>query len=447
MFRILIVEDDTELCQLFSHVLEKNGYHTRMVSNGQEALDALAEEYVDLIISDIMMPVMDGYELVRSLRKKSVMTPVLMITARDAFDDMRLGFLSGTDDYMVKPINVSEMVLRVGALLIATLLTALLENLLHEAIEVHPLVWLLLFGTTIGLTAATVVNVLLLRPVVRLSRAMKQVASGNFSVRLTTNSVINEIADSYDSFNRMVEALGETETLQTDFVSNVSHEIKTPVSAIEGYTTLLQSTDVSPEQAGYIERILLNTRRLSTLVGNILLLSKVSNHTMPMKQTCYRLDEQIRQAIVLLEAQWSPKQLDFDADLAEVTWRGPETLMLHVWTNLLSNAVKFSPQHGLIAVTLKQTDGRFEIAITDQGPGIPPEEQERIYRRFYQVDSSHQQEGNGLGLALCKQILDDCGGTIRVKNQSPCGCRFIVTLPEKIAGEEAKQEEAHGTGK
>ena len=117
MFRILIVEDDTELCQLFSHVLEKNGYHTRMVPNGQEALDALAEEYVDLIISDIMMPVMDGYELVRSLRKKSVMTPVLMITARDAFDDMRLGFLSGTDDYMVKPINVSEMVLRVGALL------------------------------------------------------------------------------------------------------------------------------------------------------------------------------------------------------------------------------------------------------------------------------------------------------------------------------------------
>ena len=117
MFKILIVEDDTELCQLFSHVLEKNGYHTRMVSNGQEALDALAEEYVDLIISDIMMPVMDGYELVRSLRKKSVMTPVLMITARDAFDDMRLGFLSGTDDYMIKPINVSEMVLRVGALL------------------------------------------------------------------------------------------------------------------------------------------------------------------------------------------------------------------------------------------------------------------------------------------------------------------------------------------
>lgn len=328
-----------------------------------------------------------------------------------------------------------------GTLLIATLLTALLESLLHEPIEVHPLVWLLLFGTTIGLAAATVVNVLLLRPVVRLNRAMKQVASGDFTVRLTTNSVINEIADTYDSFNRMVQALSETETLQTDFVSNVSHEIKTPVSAIEGYTMLLQSTDVTPEQAGYVERILLNTRRLSTLVGNILLLSKVSNHVLPMTQTSYRLDEQIRQAIVLLEAQWSQKQLDFDAELAEVTWCGPETLMLHVWTNLLSNAVKFSPPGGMITVFLKQTDGRYEISIADQGPGIPVEEQERIYRRFYQVDSSHRQEGNGLGLALCKQILDDCGGSIRVENLSPCGCRFVVTLPQQT-----KKEEAHDTG-
>lgn len=328
-----------------------------------------------------------------------------------------------------------------GTLLVATLLTALLENLLHEPIEVHPLVWLLLFGTTIGLAAATVVNVLLLRPVVRLNRAMKQVASGDFSVRLTTNSVINEIADTYDSFNRMVQALGETETLQTDFVSNVSHEIKTPVSAIEGYTMLLQSTDVTPEQSGYIERILLNTRRLSTLVGNILLLSKISNHVLPMTQTCYRLDEQIRQAIVLLEAQWSQKQLDFDADLAEVVWCGPETLLLHVWTNLLSNAVKFSPQGGTITICLKQTDGRYEASVADQGSGIPVAEQERIYRRFYQVDNSHRQEGNGLGLALCKQILDDCGGTIRVENLAPCGCRFIVTLPEQ-----AKQEETHGTG-
>ena len=117
MLKILIVEDDRELRRLFSHVLIKNGYTVREVGNGKEALDSLENDYYDLIISDIMMPVMDGYEFVRILRESGNTTPVLMITAKDAFDDMRLGFLSGTDDYMVKPINVNEMVLRAGALL------------------------------------------------------------------------------------------------------------------------------------------------------------------------------------------------------------------------------------------------------------------------------------------------------------------------------------------
>ena len=117
MFKILIAEDDRELRQLFQHVLTKNGYTVKGVSDGREALDALDSDYYDLIISDIMMPVMDGYELVRTLRESGNLVPVMMITAKDAFDDMRLGFLSGTDDFMVKPVNVNEMVLRVGALL------------------------------------------------------------------------------------------------------------------------------------------------------------------------------------------------------------------------------------------------------------------------------------------------------------------------------------------
>ena len=117
MLKILIAEDDRELRQLFQHVMIKNGYSVKGVSNGKEALDAIEQDYFDLIISDIMMPEMDGYELVHSLREANDNTPVMMITAKDAFDDMRMGFLSGTDDYMVKPINVNEMVLRVGALL------------------------------------------------------------------------------------------------------------------------------------------------------------------------------------------------------------------------------------------------------------------------------------------------------------------------------------------
>ena len=117
MFKILIAEDDAELRQLFTHVLNKNGYDVTGVDNGKKALDALSNDYYDMVISDIMMPVMDGYELVRSLREINKTIPVMMITAKEAFDDMRMGFLSGSDDYMVKPVNVNEMVLRVGALL------------------------------------------------------------------------------------------------------------------------------------------------------------------------------------------------------------------------------------------------------------------------------------------------------------------------------------------
>lgn len=117
MYKILIAEDDLELCELFQHVLEKNGYEAVGVANGKEALDQVTNGGFDLILSDIMMPVMDGYELVRSLRQQCISIPVMMITAKDAFDDMRMGFLSGSDDYMVKPVNVNEMVLRVGALL------------------------------------------------------------------------------------------------------------------------------------------------------------------------------------------------------------------------------------------------------------------------------------------------------------------------------------------
>ena len=117
MLKILIAEDDRELRQLFTHVLIKNGYSVKGVSNGEEALSTLSNEYFDMVISDIMMPVVDGYELVRRIRESGSTMPIMMITAKDAFDDMRLGFVSGSDDYMVKPVNVNEMVLRVGALL------------------------------------------------------------------------------------------------------------------------------------------------------------------------------------------------------------------------------------------------------------------------------------------------------------------------------------------
>lgn len=316
-----------------------------------------------------------------------------------------------------------------GTLVVSSLLVWLSRYIFDRVIEIHPLIWLLFFSVTIGMTASVVVNIILLQPVVRLSRAMKQVAGGDFNVQLKSKSIIREIRETYDSFNMMMQGLKATETIQSDFVSNVSHEFKTPINAIEGYAMLLQGGADEAQQEEYVARILSNTNRLSTLVGNILLLSKVSSNSMPLTETTYRLDEQIRQSLVLLEPAWSEKNVDFDVDMEELVWTGPETLLHHVWSNLIANAVKFGPHGGEVQITLKKTDGRYLFTISDHGPGIPEEEQEHIFLKFYQSDSSHKQEGNGLGLALCRQILNICGGTISVANRDGGGCTFTVSLP------------------
>lgn len=317
-----------------------------------------------------------------------------------------------------------------GTLVVAGFLSWLSKMILNRVIEVPDFIWLIVFSVIIGVTVSIVINIILLRPVVKLSKAMKKVAAGDFGIRLKADSRIQEIRDSYESFNLMVCELEATETLQTDFVANVSHEFKTPINAIEGYATLLQGHGESIQQQEYVERILLNTRRLSTLVGNILLLSKVSNHAIPIAKTTYRLDEQIRQAILLLEPRWSERNVDFDVDLDEITWSGPENLMHHVWSNLIGNAIKFGPEGGLVRVRLKQTDGRYVFSVEDEGMGVPEEEIQRIFHKFYQLDSSHKQEGNGLGLALVKQIIDGCQGEILVQNIPGGGCRFQVFLAE-----------------
>lgn len=316
-----------------------------------------------------------------------------------------------------------------GTLSVAGLLSWLSKMLLNRVIEVPDILWLLIFSVIIGITVSIVINIILLRPVVKLSKAMKQVADGDFSIRIKSDNRILELRDCYESFNLMVQELEATETLQTDFVANVSHEIKTPINAIEGYATLLQGSGDEAQQSSYVERILLNTKRLSTLVGNILLLSKVSNHAIPIARTTYRLDEQIRQAIVLLEPQWTQRNVEFEVELEELSWSGPENLMHHVWSNLIGNAIKFGPENGSVRIELKQTDGRIVFSVTDQGNGVPQSEQQRIFHKFYQLDSSHKQEGNGLGLALVKQIVDSCGGSIQVKTPVDGGCCFEISLP------------------
>ena len=288
----------------------------------------------------------------------------------------------------------------------------------------------LLISILSGAAIAVGLSKIFVSPMMKLGDAMRKVAGGDFTVRLDCTSRIRDVREVYGSFNTMVKELGNTETLQTDFVSNVSHEFKTPINAIEGYASLLQDSQLTDEQKNtYIDKIIFNTRRLSDLVGNILLLSKVNNQTISLKASTFRLDEQVRQSILALESKWEKKEIEFDIDLDEIEYTGYENLLSHVWLNLIDNAVKFSPQNGQIRIRLKQLAGSVTFSIWDNGLPIPEADIGRIFNKFYQGDNSHASEGNGLGLALVRKIVAAAHGTINVTSSEDAGTEFVVALP------------------
>ena len=317
------------------------------------------------------------------------------------------------------------------SILVGVGLILILNRLFGVTLSIPSVIWVLVASSAVAGIIALLLNHRILRPIRNLGSAMNRVAGGDFKLRIDSTSRSGDIQQLYKDFNVMVSELEKTEVLQSDFVSNVSHEFKTPINAIEGYTMLLQDTDgATPEQREYVDKILHNTHRLSSLIGDILLLSKVENQTIAREETEFRLDEQVRQSILSLEPQWSEKETDFDVELEEISYRGDERLLMHVWNNLIGNAVKFNPPNAAVRLRLSRSDGGVVFTVEDEGPGIPPEAQKHIFDKFYQGDSSHREEGNGLGLALVKRILNVCGGEIAQENLPGRGCRFTVKLPE-----------------
>lgn len=319
------------------------------------------------------------------------------------------------------------MALSVGA---AALLTMLIEWLTQTRFTLPTLVWMILLSIATGVPLSVIFSRMIISPITRLSRAMQQVAQGDFTVRLDHAGHFGEMRQSYENFNTMTRALGSIETLQSDFVSNVSHEFKTPINAIEGYAMLLQDTPDPDLQREYVEKILASTHRLGDLVNSILLLSKVDNQSYPAEKTAYRLDEQVRRALLMLESKWTAKNIELDVELEPITYTGSETLLLHVWTNLLDNAIKFDPPGGLLRLRLRKTPGAVLFTVSDTGVGMTPEQISHIFDRFYQADGSHKSEGNGLGLPLVKRVVETVAkGSIDVESEPGKGSRFTVTLP------------------
>lgn len=268
----------------------------------------------------------------------------------------------------------------------------------------------------------------LLKPIQQLSSAMKEVARGNFDLSIE-QKCDDEIGQLTQSFNKMAKELKGIEYLRKDFINSVSHEFKTPLASIQGFAKLLKNQPIPTKQSeDYTDIIIQESGRLSKLCTNILNLSKLENQQIVIRQSYFSLDEQIRRTIVLLEPEWSSKNLELLIELDTAIYYGEMELTQQIWMNLLSNAIKFSPDDGIIRVELIQTEDDIEVSISDNGIGMSLDTQSRIFEKFYQADKSRARVGHGLGLSIVKRIVELSDGQIIVQSKLGEGTTMTVKL-------------------
>lgn len=275
--------------------------------------------------------------------------------------------------------------------------------------------------------------------------ATERITSGDFKVRLAPRHVYNKYDDFdliIENLNQMAEVLSKNEVLGSNFISNVSHEIKTPLAVIQNYATLLLSDKLSEEQRkNYLSILVQASNGLSDLVMNVLRLNKLENQKFLPDFAPVRLDEMLAQTVFGLENLIEKKSIELECDVDEVLLTSPSAYLEIVWNNLLSNAIKFTPSGGKIEISLKVDGKNAVVRFSDTGIGMNEETGRRIFDKFYQGDTSHAKEGNGLGLALVKRVIDLLGGSITVESELGKGTSFTVTLGgAELIKNETKEE-------
>lgn len=284
----------------------------------------------------------------------------------------------------------------------------------------------------LALIIGTVWRFLVSRPLKRVTTAARKVASGDFSVKIEPfkgKRKKNELDLLIDDFNLMTRELENNEMLKSDFISNVSHEIKTPLSVIQSYSQALKEPGIDEETYNrYVDVIISTTKNLNSMISNILKLNKLENQQIFHSTSPYQLGEQLRHCALDYMELWQSKDINFSIDVEDIVIDYDEALMELVWKNLISNAVKYTPEGGNIWISSKKTGNTVEVVIKDNGCGISEQAQKRIFDKFYQCDTSHSSEGNGLGLAIVKKVLEIVGGKISLESETDKGSSFKVSL-------------------
>lgn len=289
------------------------------------------------------------------------------------------------------------------------------------------------FAAIIGLVLVIVVFKHVIGPIRKMSDATKKVAKGDFNVQIENKKIRkDEIGTLTENFNMMVRELESNEYLSKEFMSNVSHEFKTPIASIQGFANLLKDKDVSEkDKEEYIDIIIEESGRLANLSNNIQQLSKLENKKGLIQKQKVAIDEQIRKCIIILNNKLEEKNIEIGMDEdKDVFLNVNEDMMHQVWINLINNAIKYTDDNGRIDIIIDEFKDRVVVEVKDTGRGIKEENVDKIFEKFYQEDSSHNSEGNGLGLAIVKKIVELHKGTIEVKSKIGEGSSFIVTIPK-----------------
>jgi signal transduction histidine kinase len=333
----------------------------------------------------------------------------------------------------------------IGMFLLAGLILAVLNHLGVPVLQhIHQIPrientdsfrrWLPLLGTVVfcimlGMPLAVFFSRTALNPLRRLTAAIHKVAKGDFNVQVELKG-IGELEELSQSFNTMTRELSSIETLRSDFVNYFSHEFKTPIVSMCGFAKLLKNGNLSDEERlEYLDIIIDESERLAELSTNVLNMSKYENVLIIQDKSPFRLDEQVRRVILLMEPKWSRKELSVNVEMDEIYYNGNEDFTQQIWINLLDNAVKFSYPGGRVGVSLVNANNGVRFDIQDDGAGMDEQTKARIFDKFYQGNAARKIAGNGLGLAIAKQITDLCGGIIEVRSELGKGSTFTVFLP------------------